>query len=136
MTTPATNTPASPAQEGTLLPCPFCGGRASMSWSHDGQYPFVVCDDGVNCEVEGPTRDTEADAAAAWNTRTPAAIAPPKEATPPALTDWQREALDCGATALQEVGSQLIYRDGRTYSWIRCNVMGEVLRALANKAQP
>ncbi len=44
-----------------LLPCPFCGGVAENGktavW-------WVTCGD---CGADGPTHDTEAEAAEAWN---------------------------------------------------------------------
>lgn len=46
-----------------LLPCPFCGG-SDLEIADTG-FRWVVC----ACEVEGPPHKTEAEAIAAWNTR-------------------------------------------------------------------
>ena len=55
-----------------LLPCPFCAG-AGENW-HDTVW-WVSCS---SCSADGPVSDTEAAAAAAWNTRalTPAPTVP------------------------------------------------------------
>ena len=55
-----------------LLPCPFCGGEArAWKYSHPshGEYWRVVCNE-PSCCISGD-RPTEAEAIAAWNTRTP-----------------------------------------------------------------
>ena len=50
-----------------LLNCPFCGGEATVErMGHNGYY-FVACA-GLNC-CDSALADTEAEAIAAWNTR-------------------------------------------------------------------
>lgn len=67
-----------------LLACPFCGGSAASGYmgDEDGGYGFVEC---VNREIKdghfcGVHADDEAEAIAAWNTRTPTPQAAPSEA--------------------------------------------------------
>ena len=53
-----------------LRECPFCGGEAEMltAESMNGGYLFgIMCND---CRSRGDVYDTEAEAIAAWNTRT------------------------------------------------------------------
>jgi hypothetical protein len=56
-----------------LLPCPFCGGQARY-W-HDWSSVAVVCSNKSRfphpcpMRLEGPTKQSKEDAAAAWNTR-------------------------------------------------------------------
>jgi len=47
-----------------LLPCPFCGGKATTWIGRD--YFYVGCDE---CEAESATFMTKEKAIAAWNTR-------------------------------------------------------------------
>lgn len=49
----------------TLLPCPFCGGEAE-TWDGAGPW-YAVC---TRCGAVGSPHLTEAEAIAAWNTRT------------------------------------------------------------------
>jgi Restriction alleviation protein Lar len=49
-----------------LLPCPFCGGHASLVSPAMGR-PYVCCDDNF-CTGPKPSADQ---AIAAWNTRAP-----------------------------------------------------------------
>ena len=53
----------------TLLPCPFCGGRAKTYQA--GQLWFAACAEGLDCHF-GPTSppcQTEEVAAKVWNRR-------------------------------------------------------------------
>lgn len=53
-----------------LKRCPFCGGEAFL-WDerefHDHKGWFAMCGD---CDASGDTKPTQAEAIAAWNTRT------------------------------------------------------------------
>lgn len=55
-----------------LLPCPFCGGNATM-WGACGQAPeqWVKCD---RCAASGDTSSGEDRAAKKWNRRAPLAM--------------------------------------------------------------
>ena len=54
-----------------LLPCPFCGGEATVSYNT--AYGFIPWCDNSNCILNELTNgyETEAQAIKAWNTRTP-----------------------------------------------------------------
>ena len=52
-----------------LLPCPFCGGKHLEVSHHDPVWRTVVC---RKCLAFGPDKKSEAEAIAAWNTRTEA----------------------------------------------------------------
>lgn len=52
-----------------LLSCPFCGGEARVARAIGSSVRFASC---IACEAFGPSRDTEAEAIAAWNRRSPA----------------------------------------------------------------
>lgn len=57
-----------------ILPCPFCGGEPNEAIESNGGGVFwVICDNVKNnmCGCEGPYRQSEADAIAAWNRRIP-----------------------------------------------------------------
>lgn len=60
-----TTTPTAP--DAALLPCPFCGGAALLTW-HATDCFAARCTD---CCAEGPlpANDTEAEAITAWNRR-------------------------------------------------------------------
>lgn len=47
-----------------LLPCPFCGGEASLE-----EYPHHWAVECTECEMSAPCEKTAADAVRAWNTR-------------------------------------------------------------------
>ena len=49
-----------------LKPCPFCGGEADRSQLVGDMPCFVGC---LPCNLEGPFRETNAEAIAAWNRR-------------------------------------------------------------------
>lgn len=51
--------------DANLLPCPFCGGDGAMGDLCDDGYAMVVC----VCTAQGPLRNGEPEAIAAWNTR-------------------------------------------------------------------
>lgn len=59
------------AERVELLPCPFCGGEFPPVATRDDKGDLVIC---IGCSALGPTRRTESEAVAAWNTR--AAIDP------------------------------------------------------------
>ena len=50
-----------------LLPCPFCGGEASVERIGGNGYYFVACTN-LNC-CDSALAETEAEAISAWNTR-------------------------------------------------------------------
>jgi len=56
----------------TLLPCKVCGSERAVPVRYEprfyGPYWRVCC---VNCEYNGPARQTKEEAAAAWNARVP-----------------------------------------------------------------
>jgi Lar family restriction alleviation protein len=52
-----------------LKPCPFCGGSNVSTYEVKGSYS-TLC---VGCGGEGPEEDSEAEAIAAWNRRSPVA---------------------------------------------------------------
>ena len=64
MTAPVTVTPP--------LPCPFCGGEATLNERLRDGYRFVECE---SCAFGLCAERTEAEAIAAWNTRTQSAAA-------------------------------------------------------------
>lgn len=51
----------------TLLPCPFCGGEATV----DSDWPSAHCVECEQCSAAGPFDETKEQAITAWNTRTP-----------------------------------------------------------------
>ena len=54
-------------KETGLKPCPFCSSNDVHIGGTLGMKPFWVrCD---NCHADGPIKDTEGDAIAAWNRR-------------------------------------------------------------------
>lgn len=75
MTTTPTNTRSQGGAE-ALLPCPFCGGSASLARCGFGT-ARVTC---MDCGSEGKYCQSHADAIAAWNTRSLAAPASAQEA--------------------------------------------------------
>lgn len=53
-----------------LLPCPFCGGQASLYWEDNREcIPCWIECDHINCNGRGPTRETTQEAIDAWNKR-------------------------------------------------------------------
>jgi hypothetical protein len=60
------------ADDVTLLPCKVCGSERAVPVRYEprfyGPYWRVCC---VNCEYDGPARQTKEEAAAAWNARVP-----------------------------------------------------------------
>jgi Lar family restriction alleviation protein len=54
------------------LPCPFCGSSQRLEMLNNGDpadtFYWIACDED-ECGAEGPARQTEADAEAAWNKR-------------------------------------------------------------------
>ncbi|WP_186013778.1 Lar family restriction alleviation protein [Burkholderia gladioli] len=69
-----------------LLPCPFCGGRASSSQQTTGGRWAAYC---LNCEAMVDGEFSEPDAIAAWNRRASPAPAIPM----PPLNDAMRAVL-------------------------------------------
>lgn len=68
-----------------LLPCPFCGGEASIVQHEKGKW-LVFCADVYGCGTEGWYEVTPTDAIAAWNRRTPT--------MPDSVRATMREALE------------------------------------------
>lgn len=54
------------SEELKLLPCPFCGGTPHASEGLNDYEFMTTCWD---CDFDGPTRTSRADAIKAWNTR-------------------------------------------------------------------
>lgn len=86
--------PASVPSAGAILPCPFCGGEASVIGIRDGRQVSCKGQPRVYCFAKGPAvfhgpggwDACEADAIAAWNTRAPAAL--------PEYGDWLPDVWD------------------------------------------
>ena len=55
-----------------LLPCPFCGGVRQEIGGPAESFIYVLCE----CNASSSTRESEACAIAAWNTRAPVATQP------------------------------------------------------------
>lgn len=80
-----------------LLPCPFCGGEATVErMGHNGYY-FVACA-GLNC-CDSALADTEAEAITAWNTRA--------ERTCKNVNEWRDE-------------NYVLHRDARIFKCSEC----------------
>lgn len=65
---PISSTPAAPAQEGALLPCPFCDGRAVLDGRHELWVPRCETD-GCIGSCGGVAYETREGAIRAWNRR-------------------------------------------------------------------
>jgi len=48
--------------------CPFCGHIAKVDWFGFGEICQVICTNS-ECGAEGPCKETENEATAAWNMR-------------------------------------------------------------------
>ena len=58
-----------------LLPCPFCGANAHISWGSDGEICNVRCDNwGGSCMGAGKNCYSEKEAIAAWQSRAKAQV--------------------------------------------------------------
>lgn len=85
---------ASVPSAGAILPCPFCGGQASVIGIRDGRQVSCKGQPRVYCFAKGPAvfhgpggwDACEAEAIAAWNTRAPAAL--------PEYGDWLPDVWD------------------------------------------
>lgn len=64
--------PPQTVDENGLLPCPFCGGKASIrerfGWGLDNIF-IVMCNDGINCGSQSPPFSTKEKAIESWNKR-------------------------------------------------------------------
>jgi len=80
-----------------LLPCPFCGGAASLHNDTDSPCWFVGCSNSA-CHIE-PCHyaDTEAEAIATWNHRTPQPTQAQAGAVPRPVTAAEHEVLMAAA---------------------------------------
>ena len=89
-----------------LLPCPFCGGAASLHNDTDSPCWFVGCSNSA-CPIE-PCHyaDTEAEAIATWNRRTPT----PVGVGPYGYVDADR--------AITEIDDSIVL-DAMRYRWLR-----------------
>lgn len=52
-----------------LLPCPFCGGKASVSIGHNGEHEQLMYVECVSCAGMADMYRYRAEAIAAWNRR-------------------------------------------------------------------
>lgn len=74
-------------KERELLPCPFCGGGATIShWDNSGKYTKVNC---IRCGANTGKRLRSFDAVAAWNTRPQSTLLPVLEQAREALAKAQ-----------------------------------------------
>lgn len=113
------------SDETTLLPCPFCGGEArcypSDAFNEGGHFEFVVQCSSVDNHTLVNDYPTEAEAIAAWNTRT----------THDMLTAEQvREAIERNfgkVAVIDDGGEKVEWREG----WV-CNV-GINYKAIADE---
>ncbi|WP_345815333.1 Lar family restriction alleviation protein [Paraburkholderia sp. PREW-6R] len=81
-----------------LLPCPFCGYWNCSLSLRAGAWKFAYCPD---CLTEGPARDSDSDAIAAWNTRATQA-SEVEQAPHPFLTWQQKQAISLALSFLQD----------------------------------
>jgi len=52
-----------------ILPCPFCGGEATLQGKEGARHWYVICEDSEECDASGPDKTTREEAIAAWNIR-------------------------------------------------------------------
>lgn len=118
-----------------LLPCPFCGGAASLHNDTDSPCWFVGCSNSA-CPIE-PCHyaDTEAEAIATWNHRTPQPTQAQAGAMPRPVTAAEHEVLMAAAQwdALCCVSNNLRTRCTEILEWRKTGVIpGDALRTLAS----
>lgn len=76
------------------LPCPFCESQPTAHNDTDGPFWVVACGN-LECAAQPETSGkTEADAIAAWNRRTPPAVAPWRSAVLDLIDDYPGLALE------------------------------------------
>lgn len=59
------------SEEAKLLPCPFCGGRATFTKLYRSLYSFVAQCETCRCYAGGTAYKNDSFNANAWNTRAP-----------------------------------------------------------------
>ena len=110
-----------------LKDCPFCGGAASLHNDTDSPCWFVGCSNSA-CPIE-PCHyaDTEAEAIATWNRRTPTPVAVP-------LTDEQMyEARRRAASQLFDLALQ--WADNKIHSYQFANEAEKIVNAVARRVE-
>ena len=110
-----------------LKDCPFCGGAASLHNDTDSPCWFVGCSNSA-CPIE-PCHyaDTEAEAIATWNRRTPTPVAVP-------LTDEQMyEARRRAASQLFDLALQ--WADNKIHSYQFANEAEKIVNAFARRVE-
>jgi hypothetical protein len=66
------------SEQAELLPCPFCGGKAQIAHSQDGDSARVICHFWPVCMGSGAWKHENDEAIANWNLRAPVAAPVPQ----------------------------------------------------------